>query len=482
MTEAGTVTGSLLVVDDDPGNRDMLARRLERTGYTVQTAEDGRSALHRIAEGRFDLVLLDVLMPGMSGLEVLRGIRGTHSRSELPVIMATALDRSEDIVEALRHGANDYVTKPFDYPVILARVDTQLTLKRAAEEIEALAQQLEIRNAFVRKVFGRYVSDEIVASLLESDEGLEIRGEKRKLSILMADVRGFSTLTEALSPMDVVSILNNHLGTMSEVIQSYRGTVDEFIGDAVLAFFGAPVAREDDTERSVACAIAMQRAMESVNERNRARGLPEIEMGIGIATGEVIVGNIGSEKRSKYGAIGSSVNLAARIESYTLGGEILISDATRRELGSIARIESEREVHPKGFEAPLTIHKVVGIGGSHDLSLPEEHDRFVELGEEIPVRFALLEGKDVANQGIEASIWAGAANGAKIRSAVPVAELSDIRIELVEGGRVVSGACYAKVVEGSDSSGDSFTVRFTTHSAPLDARLKQARAGAEPGP
>ena len=180
----------------------------------------------------------------------------------LPVIMATALDRSENTVAALRRGANDYVSKPFDLPVVLARVATQLELKRAMREAERLAQQLRVRNAFIRRTLGRYVSDEVAADLLENPEALSGRGEKRRISILMSDLRGFTTLTENLSPIDVLRILNNYLGKMTEVIQAHRGTIDEFIGDAILAMFGAPEKRPDDVRRAVACAVEMQLAME----------------------------------------------------------------------------------------------------------------------------------------------------------------------------------------------------------------------------
>jgi adenylate cyclase len=347
-------TGNLLVVDDEPRNRDVLARRLERRGYRVSVAADGRSALHALEREEFDLVVLDVLMPGMSGLEVLETIRRTRTAAELPVIMATALDRSTDTVNALELGANDYVTKPIDLPVVLARVEAQLRLKRAARQIEALARRLEIQSGFIRDTFGRYVSDEVVADLFAKPAGLDLRGERRNVTILMSDLRGFSSLTQTLEPAQIVALLNNYLGSMAEVIQSYRGTIDEFIGDAILAFFGAPVSAENDAERAVACALAMQLAVPHVNETNRRHGLPEIEMGIGIATGEVVVGNIGSEKRTKYGAVGSAVNLAARIEGLTLGGEIWVDSRTREALGDMAGIEDVRLQRRVGQHARTT--------------------------------------------------------------------------------------------------------------------------------
>ncbi len=168
--------GSLLVVDDSEMNRDMLTRRLVRRGYTVVAAENGRRALDMIATQAFDLIVLDIMMPGLSGLEVLEDLRQRYAPSELPVIMATAKDQSEDIVLALQLGANDYVTKPLDFPVVLARVQTQLSLKRAMQEIQTLAGQLEQRNRFIRDTFGQYMSDKVVANLLASPTALELGG------------------------------------------------------------------------------------------------------------------------------------------------------------------------------------------------------------------------------------------------------------------------------------------------------------------
>jgi class 3 adenylate cyclase/CheY-like chemotaxis protein len=466
--------GRILVVDDEPGNRDLLARRLTRAGHSVACASDGTTALRCIEDEEFDLVLLDVMMPDLDGLEVLARIRATREPTDLPVVMATALDRSADVARALRRGANDYVTKPFDMPVVLARVATHLQTKRARHAILTLARRLELRNVFIRRTFGRYVSDEVADSLLESVEGLEIRGEKREISILNADLRGFSSLTESLPPTDVVSILNNHLSTMVRVIEvEHRGTIGEFLGDGILAFFGAPVAAENDAERAVACALAMQLAMEEVNARNRERGLPEIEMGIGIATGQAIVGNLGSETRTKYGAVGTPVNLSARIESYTLGGEILIDETTRRGLGELVHIDRARAVHPKGFTEPLRIHRVRGLGGEWQLELPEAQVEFWPLAQPLPARAALLEGKDVAREPFGVEIVASSASGARLRSTTPVAELADIRLELGEGAEG-GASCYAKVVEGSDGEG-LFTIRLTSRSPALEAALSAAR-------
>ncbi len=239
--------------------------------------------------------------------------------------------------------------------------------------------------------------------------------------------------------------------------------------DAILAFFGAPVSSEDDAERAVACALAMQLAVPQVNEMNRRQGLPEIEIGIGIATGEVVVGNIGSEKRTKYGAVGSAVNLAARIESYTLGGEILVDTRTREALGQLAGIETEREVHPKGFADPLRIHRVTGLGGRYALQLASDREAFVDLADVVPVRFVRLEGKQVVGEPRSGCLVALSPRGAKLRTDGPVDEMSDLRLEFADGQ--TPGTCYARVV----LAGETLTLRFTMRHPACAARLQRLR-------
>jgi class 3 adenylate cyclase len=309
----------------------------------------------------FDLVLLDFVMPEMDGLAVLDAIRRSRSISELPVIMATARTGREDVLGSLERGANDFISKPFDVGVVVARIETQLALRTAAREIESLLRQVEIRNAFLRKTFGRYLSDDVAANLLERDDGLEIAGERRRVTVMMTDVRGFTALTERIEPRNIIAILNEYLGAMTWVIDDHDGTVDEFIGDGILALFGAFGEQADDAQRAISCAVAMQKALRSVNIRNRQRGMPEVDIGIGIATGDVVVGNIGSEKRSKFTAIGSAVNLAARLEGSAGGGEILISPQTYEEVHDLVDVERVRELELKGFGGVVEARSVSAI-------------------------------------------------------------------------------------------------------------------------
>ncbi len=370
--DESTVTSTqepvILVVDDNELNRDLLSRRLIKRGFTVSLAEDGFSALDWLANHPCDLVLLDIMMPGMSGIEVLEKVRETRDGTELPIIMATAKDGSDDIVSALKLGANDYVTKPIDFPVVLARVNAQLALKRANDKIRSLVVDVEKRNAFIRKVFGRYLTDEVAEALLDSPDGLSLGGERREITILMADIRGFTSLSSHLDPEDVLTLVNNFLAGMTEVIVRYGGTIDEFIGDAILVLFGAPRAMDNHAERAVACAIEMQMAMTRVNQLNVQAGFPCVETGIGINTGEVVIGNIGSETRAKYGVVGHNVNFTSRIEAYTQGGQILISERTQQSCVDILDSKLAMTVEPKGFDQVVNLFEVLAIRGAYNLA------------------------------------------------------------------------------------------------------------------
>jgi class 3 adenylate cyclase len=456
----------LLVVDDNELNRDMLTRRLGARGFHAEAVADGEGALRRLDEERFDVVLLDVMMPGLSGLDVLRGVRVRWPESDLPVIMVTARDATEDVVEALQAGANDYVTKPLDFPVVLARVETQLALKRQKEEIRRLADDLELRNAFIRRLFGRYVSEEVVTGLLESPEGPRLGGENRRVTLLMSDLRGFTPLTEGLSPEQVLRLLNSYLATMADVILAHQGTIDEFVGDGILAIFGAPLARPDDARRAVSCAVAMQAAIVGLNEKNVSLGLPHLEMGVAVHTGEVIVGNIGSERRTKYGVVGSAVNRAGRIESFTVGGQVLISDATREEAGEGVRVGARLAIDAKGTREPIVVFDLRGLG---DQSLPDAADEVVPLPEPMTALGHVVEGKRVEAEAFEAALTELSAHGATVASPRRLRPLSNLKLELRPEDREPV-EIYAKVL--SPTAGGGVSVRFTSLPAEIDRWLR----------
>jgi adenylate cyclase len=266
----------------------------------------------------------------------------------------------------------------------------------------------------IRKTFGRYLTDEVVENLLENPEGLKMGGERREISILTSDLRGFTALSERISPEEVVTILNFYLSQMADVITAYQGTIDEFMGDGILVLFGAPTTRPDDARRAVACAIAMQQAMQRVNAQMQSWDLPPLEMGIGINTGEVVVGNIGSEKRTKYGVVGSQVNLTYRIESYTTGGQILISPTTLAAAGDDIRIDAQKEVMPKGVRQPIAIYEVGGIGGEYQLYLDHAEETFYPLTQPLEVAYTLLDGKHLGASTRPARLTKLSARGAEL--------------------------------------------------------------------
>ncbi len=315
---------------------------------------------------------------------------------------------------------------------------------------------LAITAAQIRTYFSRYLTDAVVKSLLETPEGLKLGGDRRKVTILMCDLRGFSTISEKMPPEKVVEILNVFLGTMTDAIATYQGTIDEFIGDAILVLFGAPIYREDDAARAVASAIAMQLAMRSVNEKLTQQQLPEIAMGIGINTGEVVAGNIGSQSRAKYAVVGNHVNLTARIESYTVGGQILISEATYKEIADIAKINGSMEVEPKGVSHPISIYDICGLGGIYNLELPSLSDSLQLLPTPIPIIYRILEEKHLGTEMFEGELWQLSPYGAEIFSAQDVPVLTNLKLHLQiydqDHQLEIEGEIYAKVLKHQQPS------------------------------
>src|SRR5215475_8045418 len=240
-------------------------------------------------------------------------------------------------------------------------------LTRAFNEmIEGLRQR-----DFIRSTFGRYVSPEVARELLASPEAQRLGGEKREVTVLMSDLRGYTRFAELGKAENVMAVLNDVLARMTDVIIAHGGTINEFIGDAIFAIFGAPLTYADHAERAAAAAIAMQRTMVDVNEAHAKLGLPRFEMGIGISTGEAVVGNIGSEQRAKYAVVGAAVNLAARVEGCTVGGQILLSPHTYARVRDIAEVGVPVPVEVKGIAEPLLLYELRGLSGRFPQRLPD---------------------------------------------------------------------------------------------------------------
>jgi adenylate cyclase len=304
-------------------------------------------------------------------------------------------------------------------------------------------------------------------SLLENPSALELGGELRDVTIVMSDLRGFTVITERIKPEQVIKMLNSYFEVMMKVIQQYSGTINDIIGDKLLIFFGAPQEMPDRTEQAIACAIAMQNAMGKVNDANRLVGLPELEMGIGLHDCEVIVGNIGSSEKTKYSVVGTGVNLVSRIESYTVGGQILASESVCEEAGDILRIDGRREVFPKGYEDPLRIYEIGGIAGQYNLVLERKDSDLVILTQKVPLRITVLEGKHIGKKGFEGNIVRLSKKGAEIILDEPVEQFINLKMNL-KGvyEELAVKDFYGKVTDHSGKDGCNYMVRFT--SLPLE--------------
>lgn len=310
----------------------------------------------------------------------------------------------------------------------------------------------------IRGTFSKYLAPEVVDEMLADPDNLKLGGEARELTIMMSDLRGFTATAERLEAAEVLEMLNHYLGTMADIIVDYRGTIDEFIGDAILVIFGAPIARPDDARRAVACCVAMQKAMTSINEVNAAKGLPRLEMGIALNTGEVTVGNIGSERRLKYGVVGSHVNLTARIESNTVGGQLLISARTLELAGDDVVIGERYSIVAKGFPEPITAFEVLGIGGEYDLHLDDVDLHLEELDAPLEARYRLMLGKNDEGPEQTGRVLSLSAMAATLSGDGALEPLANIKLRLsAPSGDEIEGDVYAKVI----ASGDEHKLRFT---------------------
>ena len=349
-------------------------------------------------------------------------------------------------------------------------LDVTVPAKRSQDEVGRLATSFEgmieglKQRDFIRDTFGRYISKEIVDELLNSPDGLKLGGEVREVAFLVSDLRGFTALSSRLEPHEVIDVVNRFLEPMVEIITKYRGTVDEFQGDGILAFFGAPLAAPDDSARAVACAVEMQRALVEINEEQRARGMPDLHMGIAINTGEVIVGNIGSEKRTKYGAMGTAINMAYRIESYTVSGQVLISMDTYQKMAEFVQVGETQDLRFKGLEDPVRVYEVRGMSGPYACEMPEAApEAFVELASPIEVRMFALEGKTVSDEAVAAAIERASENCLEVEAESPFERNANLMLRAGEEADVSD--VYAKVVE---ADGKRLVLRFT--SLPDDAK------------
>ena len=261
---------------------------------------------------------------------------------------------------------------------------------------QQLTEYIEKRD-FIRDTFGRYVTQEVVTKLLESEGALEMGGETREVSLIMSDLRGFTAIIAEMDPEEVIIFLNRYLSKMIAILLDNRAVIDEILGDGILAFFGAPEPLEDHPARAVACALSMQAAMDEINAANEADGLPRLSMGIGVNTGSVVVGNIGSERRTKYSVVGSDVNFASRMEAFALAGQVLISAATYSRVKDLVEVDKVLTVEMKGVPGRAQLYDVRGISAPYNIRLPDKSEKLKKLPERIGVRIHRLQDKIITD-------------------------------------------------------------------------------------
>jgi adenylate cyclase len=316
--------GRVLVVDDDRVNRMLLTRSLEREGHRVRCAENGAEALELLHDDPCDVVLLDIVMPELDGVSVLEHVKGDPALQDVPVIMISGVDDTESVVRCIEIGADDYLPKPFDPVLLRARISAGLTKKRLHE----------LERERLRGVFARFLPEPMVDEvLLRADGDLRLGGVRLVSTALFADLRGFTGFAERTPPDDVIAVLNRYFGEMSDAVLDNGGTLVAFLGDGLIAVFGAPIECDDHADRAVAAAREMLEVrLPRFNRWLREHGYGgRFRMGIGMSSGPLMSGNVGSERRLEYTAIGDTVNTASRLEAMTktTGRSILVAESTR---------------------------------------------------------------------------------------------------------------------------------------------------------
>jgi adenylate cyclase len=336
--------GRLLVVDDNKVNRLLLGRGLEQQGHQVDFAENGRQAMEMLHQGDFDLMLLDIQMPEMDGYEVLGKLTGDLDLRDIPVIVVSSLEELDSVVRCIEMGAEDYLTKPVNPVLLRARIGASLEKKRLRDQ--------------QRELIRRFATAEVAQDLEES--GFALGGRFVEATAMMSDIRAFTTLTETQSPADTIELLNTYYTLMFEAITGQGGVVNQMVGDGLMAIFGAPLPLENHAEQAVLAALEMIEMIELFNLDQTATGRPTIKIGIGIASGQVIAGYTGTQRRATYTCVGDTVNVAARLETYTkvVGEPILIDECTRQSLSPALQVVDLGPTQIKGKVHDMTIYAV----------------------------------------------------------------------------------------------------------------------------
>jgi class 3 adenylate cyclase len=341
MSERGA---RLLVVDDNKVNRLLLARSLQLQGHTAALAENGRVALELLRREPFDLLLLDIEMPEMDGIQVLEELKGDRQLRDLPVIVTSAIEGLDNVVRCIELGAEDYLHKPVNPVLLKARIGASLEKKRLRD------QQKEL----VRRFATREVAEDMDTS------GFALGGHRVQATAMFSDIRGFTSMAERQPPEDTIELLNTYYTLMFDAITGRGGVVNQMVGDGLMAIFGAPLPLADPGAAAVQAALDMIELIDLYNREPDRAGKPPLAIGIGIASGSVIAGYTGTQQRATYTCVGDAVNLAARLEAHTkvAGHAILADAATRLAVGDRCHAEALGAVTFKGKAAPIECYAI----------------------------------------------------------------------------------------------------------------------------
>jgi adenylate cyclase len=374
--EAPNVTGAtILAVDDTPTNLSLLAELL-RDRYRIKVATQGTKALELAVASPPDLILLDVMMPGLNGYEVLERIRADVRLRHIPVIMISAVDEIDSVIRCIELGAEDYLPKPFNPTLLRARIGASLERKQLHDAIQAQAEQLADWNRKLEQRvqeqlaqldrlarLKRFFAPQLAESIIDAGGDDLLRMHRREVVVAFLDLRGFTVFTERAEPEEVMRVLGEYHREMGQLILAHEGTLERFAGDGMMIFFNDPIPLSNPAANAVRMAIAMQERFTALRAGWTKRGY-DLNLGVGIAQGYATLGAIGFEGRWDYACIGNVTNLAARLCGESKGGQILTDQKTLASIEDVVQTDSLGEVGLKGIAYPVPVFNVTGIRSS----------------------------------------------------------------------------------------------------------------------
>ena len=360
------MSARILVVDDTPVNLKLLGDLLGAKGYAVVSATNGPEALDKVAKKPPDLVLLDVMMPGMSGYDVCRKIRENPDTAMLPVVMVTALDPAQERVKGIEAGADDFLSKPINQQELLARVRSLLRIKELWDQINqlnrGLEQRVEAQVAQLERLgrLKRFFSPHLAEAIVSGGADDPLKTHRREITVVFLDLRGFTAFAETAEPEEVMGVLREYHAAMGSLVLEHEGTLERFTGDGMMIFFNDPVLVDNPAERAVRMALAMRDGVVALRVKWRKQGF-DLDLGVGLAKGYATIGAIGFEGRQDYGAIGTVTNLASRLCGEAKAGQVLISQRLLATIEELVEAEPVGELTLKGFQRPITAFNLVRL-------------------------------------------------------------------------------------------------------------------------